>query len=125
VIAALERRVAERRRRVLVRSWEYRQRDHAHGVWGRLRRVLADASAAFVISADEANALAAEGFRVEPVGSQLHPPKTILFAPADRIARVQSARAVPVRLGGELLEADYLALTPFENEAEPSATRCP
>jgi hypothetical protein len=111
---SLERRVAELRARMLVRSWEYRQRHHARGVWFRLRRVLADASAAFVIPPDEAAKLVAEGYRVEPVGQALEPPKSIVFAPADRVARIASARAVPVRLGRELLEAEHLVLTPFE-----------
>jgi len=114
MMSALERRVEALRRRVLVRSWEYRQRHHAHGVWGRLRRVLAEASAAYVISAEDADALAAEGLRGEPVGRELHPPKVIVFAPAERIARMGSARPVPVRLSREVLEAQYLALTPFQ-----------
>jgi hypothetical protein len=112
--AALERRVGELRRRVLLRSWEYRQRDHARGVWFRLRRLLADASGAFVIPAEEASTLLAEGFRAEPVGQALEPPKVIVFVPAARVARIASARPVPVRLGRELLEARHLALTPFE-----------
>jgi hypothetical protein len=113
MIDALNRRVADLRRRVLVRSWEYRQRHHARGVWFRLRRLLADASAAFAISDDEARALVAEGFRIEAVGRALEPPKVILFAPADRVRRLASARPVPVRLGRELLEAEYLVLTRF------------
>lgn len=112
--AALERRVEELRRRVLVRSWEYRQRHHARGVWFRLRRLLADASAAFVIPAEEARTLLAEGFRAEPLGQALEPPKVILFVPGDRVARIASARPVQVGLGREVLEAEYLALTPFE-----------
>jgi hypothetical protein len=111
---ALERRVAELHRRVLVRSWEYRQRRHARGVWFRLRRLLADASAAFVISAEDASALLVEGFPAEPVGRELAPPKVILFVPSDRIARIPSARPVPVRLGRGVLEAACLALTPFD-----------
>ena len=43
---ALESRLRQYRRRALVRSREYRQRDDAHGVWFRLRRALAQASAA-------------------------------------------------------------------------------
>jgi hypothetical protein len=111
---ALERRIGELRRRVLVRSWEYRQRRHARGVWFRLRRLLADASAAFVIPAEEASALLSEGFRAEAVGQELAPPKVILFVSSDRIARITSARPVPVRLGREVLEAACLALTPFD-----------
>lgn len=117
---SFERRVRELRARVLVRSWEYRQRGHARGVWFRLRRVLADASAAFVIPSDEAQKLTAEGLRAEPVGHELEPPKLIFFAPAERVAEIASARSVPVRLSGELLEAECVALTPFETTAPRS-----
>lgn len=117
--STLDRRVSELRARVLIRSWEYRQRNHARGVWFRLRRVLADASAAFVVPADEARRLMAEGHRAEPVGNDLEPPKLIIFAPAKRIAQIASARAVPVRLSEELLAADCLVLTPFEGPTSP------
>jgi hypothetical protein len=110
----LNRRVSEFRARVLVRSWDYRQRNHARGVWLRLRRVLAEASAAFLVSADDAATLAAEGYRLEPVGQALEPQRSILFVPAERVARLASARAIPVRLSRELLEAQYLVLTPFD-----------
>jgi hypothetical protein len=33
----LERRVARIRQRCVVRSWEYRQRNLAHGCWGKLK----------------------------------------------------------------------------------------
>jgi hypothetical protein len=112
--AALERRVRQVRARTLVRTWEYRQRRHVRGVWFRLRRVLVDASAAFVITADEAARLLAEGHRAEAVGNELEPPKLIVFAPADRVAQIASARAVPVRLDSQLLAAPCLALTPFD-----------
>jgi hypothetical protein len=112
--AALERRARELRARAIIRSWEYRQRHHARGVWFTLRRVLADASAAFVISSEDSATLVAEGNRVEPVGQALDPPKVILFAPAERLARLASAREVTVRLSREVLEARHLALTPFE-----------
>jgi hypothetical protein len=115
--AAFERRVRQLRARALVRAWDYRQRRHARGVWFRLRRVLANASAAFVITADEARRLMAEGHRAEPVGNELEPPKLIVFAPTDRVAQIASARAVPVQLTSQLLEAKCLALTPFDPTA--------
>jgi len=111
---SLERRVRQLRSRVLVRAWDYRQRRHARGVWYRLRRVLADASAAFVIPISEGRRLIAEGHRAEPVGDELQPARLILFASAGRLAQIPSARPVPVRLGPELLAAECLALTPFE-----------
>jgi hypothetical protein len=109
-----ERRIREHRARMLVRSLDYRQRRHARGVWFRLRRVLAEAGAAFVIPEDEARTLIAEGHRPEPVGQELEPPKLIVMASSGRIARIASAQPVPMRLGGELLTATCLALTPFE-----------
>lgn len=111
---ALERRVTEQRARVLVRCWNCRQRHHARGVWFRLRRVLAGASAAFVVAADDAAALLAEGYRADPVGDALEPRKVIVFTSAARVARIRSAREVPVRLGPDVLEADHLVLTPFD-----------
>ena len=83
-------------------------------MWFRLRRVLADAGAAYVIPEDEARTLIAEGHRPEPVGQELEPPKLIVMASSARIAQIASAQPVPVRLGGELLAATCLALTPFE-----------
>ena len=117
---ALESRLRQYRRRALVRSREYRQRNHAHGVWFRLRRALAQASAASVISRDEARTLAAEGYSVEPVGAEFDPPKVILFAPPDRIAQLPSARPVAVGLNATLLSAECLALAPFTAPASGS-----
>ena len=79
-----------------------------------MRRVLADASAAHVIPSDEARKLIAEGHRAEPVGGEMEPPKLIVFVQAARLARIASARPVPVRLSAELLTAGCLALTPFD-----------
>lgn len=112
--SSLERRLRQFRSRVLVRAWDYRQRRHARGVWFKLRRVLADASAAFVIPPDEGRRLIAEGHRPEPVGDELTPPRLILFVEAPRLARIDSARPVAVRLSRELLAAECLALVPFD-----------
>lgn len=110
---SLERRLRQLRSRVLVRAWEYRQRRHARGAWYRLRRVLADAGEAYAISSQEARELIAEGYPSDPVGQELEPPRLIVFAPAERIARIAAARPVPIRLGAELLAAEGLALTRF------------
>lgn len=117
----LEDRLRQYRQRVLIRSWEYRQRRHAHGVWHRLRRVLTDADAAYAVSAEDVRTLAAEGYTPEPVGAELHPPKTIVFVPRERLAGLPSARPVPVRLGMDLLTTECLVLTPFA----PAARRLP
>jgi hypothetical protein len=120
-----ERRLREQRARVLARSFDYRQRHHAGGVWFRLRRVLADASAAYVVPEDEAQRLVAEGCRVEPVGRELQPPKVILRASASRVEQIVSARQVPVRLGGPLLAAPCLVMTPFDRVEPVGSSRKP
>jgi hypothetical protein len=114
---ALERRIRELRSRVLVRSWDYRQRRHARGIWFRLRRLLADASQAYAITRQDADVLVAEGYRVAPVGREIEPTKLIVFAPAARMAEVASRRPLAVRLSAELMRADCLALVPFRDEA--------
>ena len=119
-----ERRNRKQRARVLARSLDYRQRRHASGMWFRLRRVLADAGAAYVIPEDEARTLITEGHRAEPVGQELEPSKLIVMASSARIAQIASAQPVPMRLGGELLAATCLALTPFEETAK-AATSSP
>src|SRR3989442_8458582 len=65
------------RNRAMIRSWKYRQRGLAAGVWFRLRRVLADAKEAYVISANDANQLLSEGYQAESCGAQIEPEKTI------------------------------------------------
>ena len=109
----LERRLRQLRSRVLVRSWDYRQRRHARGAWFRLRRVLAEAAEAYVVSSDAARQLLAEGHRPESAGAEFQPPKVIVFVTPERAARIPDALPVPVRLGGELLIADHLILVPF------------
>ncbi len=111
--AVQERRLRELRSRVLVRAFDHRQRRHARGVWFRLRRVLAFARAAYALPRDEATQLMAEGYRPDPVGRELEPPRIVLLVPAERVARVAGARPLAVRLSAELLSAECLALVPF------------
>lgn len=111
-----ERRLGEQRSRVLVRSWDYRQRRHARGVWARLRRALAGAREVYALPPDEAERLVAEGCRPEPVGLELEPPRVLLVVSAERVAQIRSARPLAVRLSAELLSAECLALVPFETE---------
>jgi len=113
VTAAQERRLRERRSRLLVRAFDHRQRRHARGVWYRLRRVLAFAQEAYAIPRDEAERLIAEGRAPDPVGGEIEPPKIIVLVPAERVARIASARPLAVRLSAELLSAESLALVPF------------
>jgi len=51
VIPSFERRLRQQRSRVAIRSWDYRQRRHARGVWYKLRRTLVDAQTYFVPAA--------------------------------------------------------------------------
>ena len=67
-----------------------------------------------MVSENELAQLRNEGFHVEPVGREVDPPKVIVVAPAQRVAALASARAVPVCLGGELLSATCLVLVPFD-----------
>jgi hypothetical protein len=110
----LERRLRQLRSRVLVRSWEYRQRRHANGVWLRLRRVPAGAREVYAAAPETADELAQEGYRPEPVGQEFDPPRRIVFVPAARAARIPSARRLAVRLNAELLAAECLVLVAFE-----------
>ncbi len=113
-LASLHRRVKGIRARVRIRSWEYRQRNLSRGVWFQFRRVLAEAASAHCISEEEARRLIDEGCEVASVGSQLEPPKTLVFVPKERLARIAGRSAVPLRLGPELLSARFLALVRFD-----------
>jgi hypothetical protein len=86
------------------------------GVWFRLRRVLTLAREAYAVPPDEAKQLIAEGHRPQAVGGELEPSRIILFVPAERVARIASARRLAVRLSAEMLSAECLALVPFETE---------
>ena len=102
------------RSRAAVRVWHYRQRHLASGVWFRLRRVLSDANAAYVISEVDAARLIAGGCRPEPCGLELAPEKTILFISESQLSTLDAPRAIRVALGPELLTARTIALVPFD-----------
>ena len=112
-LARMHRRARQVRANALVRRWEYRQRDHARGVWFRLRRVLADAKSAWRVSEADALRLMAEGYRPEPAGEQMEPRTVILFVPEERLREAESCSEVPLRLGVELLQSRFLALVRF------------
>ncbi len=111
----MQARAREVRTRVAVRRWNYRQRNLAAGVWYRLRRVLADARAAYVISDQDARRLATEGYRVEACGGQVTPEKAILFVDETRLSSVESRRSIPVGLGPDFLTATAIALVAFDD----------
>lgn len=133
--ALQERRLRELRSRVLIRAFDCRQRRHARGVWFRLRRALAFAEAAYAVSREEGERLLAEGYHSDPVGRELQPPRIVVVVPRERVARIDGARALAVRLSAELLSAECLALVPFPSTTpsgphdhesrEPSSIRPP
>ena len=109
----LQRRLKQIRSRLAVRSWEYRQRNLTHGVWFRLRHVLAYASKAYVIPEGEVAGLLAAGYTPEPVGQELLPEKTLIFLPAEQAEAIPGAKEIEVRLTAPFLEARAVALVRF------------
>lgn len=113
-------RARQARTRAALRSWNYRQRNLAAGVWFRLRRVLAEARMAYVISDDDARRLMGEGYRSQPCGAEVVPRKTILFIDEPRLAKTEGCRRIPVGLGPDFLGATAIALVAFDDgAAEP------
>ena len=112
-VALLEARLRAMRARLAVRAWEYRQRDHAYGVWFRLRRLLAYSASAWSLPEAEARRLLAEGYAADPVGALLEPPKILLILPEERLRDIPGRSPIPLRLGPELLATRWVALVPF------------
>jgi hypothetical protein len=106
----LQERLQRIREAGVIRAWEYRQRNSAKGVWYRLRRALVDAAEAYAIDDVDADRFQREGETPLAVGRELAPPKRIFFLPAERLRTAASRRRIPVRLGGELLQARNLVL---------------
>lgn len=110
VLERMRRRAQRTRARSVVRSWEYRQRHHARGVWFRLRRLLADAAGGWRLSEEDAARLIGEGIEPHPVGLAFEPPLTILVVQEARLETVASREPVALRLGADLLRSRWLAL---------------
>ncbi|MGH9253327.1 MAG: hypothetical protein ACRD3C_02025 [Vicinamibacterales bacterium] len=109
-----------------IRTWKYRQRNLAAGVWFRLRRVLADAEAAYAISDEEAGRLLDEGYECVACGREVAPAKTIVFVDAQRLDRLESRRPIRVDLGPAFLTAPAVALVRFDEKdasARPAEAR--
>jgi hypothetical protein len=119
--AAQRERVRRIRERAVIRAWEYRQREHAGGVWFRLRRVLVDASRAFIISEADADQLQEHGALPLPVGGEVSPAKRLFFVTPQQLETL-AAREVPVRLTAEFLQATAIALVPHGDESVPPRT---
>jgi hypothetical protein len=101
------------RARALIRRWEYRQRNLAHGAWDRFRAALAHARDAYAIDEATALTLLAEGFASDDRGRGLHPPRTIVWLTAERAAGLVDARPLVLRLDATLLATQFLALVAF------------
>jgi hypothetical protein len=114
-IERMEARAKAVRTRAQVRAWQYRQRHHAAGMWFRLRRTLADAAEAYVVSGDDAARLSEDGYAPVACGREMSPEKAIFFVDAARLARVPSRRRIPVNLGPEFLGATAVVLVRFED----------
>ena len=109
----LEQRAKAAKAQALVRSWKYRQREAAGGVWFELRRLLANAERAFALNDDDARKLLDRGARLEPVGVRIEPRKNIIFVGRQDLQRIMGAKEIPVGLGSEFLDARNVALVPF------------
>jgi hypothetical protein len=118
--AALHARVRQMSERALIRAWEYRQRNLSKGVWFRLRRVLTDASRAFVVTAEQANQLESMGCHPLPIGEELEPKKRIFMLHEQQLANSSAYRRVPVRLSREILDAPNLVLVSFVSDGSPA-----
>lgn len=110
----IEQRVQTIASRYAVKAWEYRQRNHAKGVWVRLRRLLAGSRQAFIAGDDAIERLVSRGFSSEAVGLQLEPPKRIVVVGAGDNDQIDGSREVPVRMSAEVLTASNLVLVRFE-----------
>ncbi len=119
--ATQRERVRRIRERAVIRAWEYRQRDHAGGVWFRLRRVLVDAGRAFVLTEADADRLEQQGALPLPVGRQLSPAKRLIFVTPEQLEAL-AAREVPVRLTAEFLRATAIALLAHSDAAAAHQT---
>lgn len=112
--AALHARARKIRERALILAWEYRQRHHSKGAWGRLRRVLAETAEAWVIDAEDAERLHSLGKTPLAVGREFEPKKRLFIVNSEELVLLESRRAVVVGLRKELLDAENLALVPFD-----------
>ena len=84
-------------------------------MWFDLRRVLADARAAFAISDEDADRLRADGHQPASCGIRLTPRKLIFFVDEARLSALASRREIPVGLGPDFLAAGAVVLLAFED----------
>ena len=111
---ALHERARRIRERALIRDWEYRQRNHAKGVWYGFRRALVDAAQAWIIEERDADRLESEGRVPLAIGRELAPPIRLFFLTEEELSAFSPRRQVPVRLCVELLQARNVILIAHE-----------
>lgn len=111
--ASLHQRVREIRARAAIQRWEIRQRGHAAGSWFALERLFALSQRAWILSAEDAEALAAAGYEPHPAGLALKRQKKIFIVRPSEISSLAGAREIALRSSVELLLAPALALVPF------------
>jgi hypothetical protein len=80
--------------------------------------VLAAAELAYAGTDDTASALISAGYRPEPVGAELEPPKQVFVVPRAKAEELTRITPVPVRLGPELLAAPCWVLVRFQDETD-------
>jgi len=113
VTERLHERARRIRERLLVRAWEYRQRNYAKGVWHRLRRLLVDAAEVWIIDDIGAARLESAGHVPNPVGLELVPGKRVFLVDEIELNDIPGRRRIPVRMSADLLQARNLVLVPL------------
>jgi len=118
----LHHRVKAARAKDALRRFEYRQRNHAGGVWFRLRRLLSQAATAWAIGEEDAQRLLGEGVRPRRAGLEIEPPIRIFPVSEERLHALAERRPLETRLSAELLTARHLALVlwPQERADDPA-----
>lgn len=111
--ARLHERVRALRARAAIQRWEIRQRGHAAGSWFALERLFALGRRAWILSAQDAEALVTAGYEPDPAGLALEQPRRIFIVRSDEIASLAGAREISICSSVELLLAPAIALVPF------------
>lgn len=101
------------RSRALVRSFAYRQRNLAAGVWVELRMVLAMTRSAYVLSDEAAARLESEGVAPLAVGLRVQPNVRLYLVGSARLAMLEHGPEIPVRLDDRLIRSGAVALVSF------------
>jgi len=109
----LHERVRALRARVAIQRWEIRQRGHAAGSWFALERLFALSRRAWILSAQDAETLAAAGYEPDPAGLAFEQPRKIFIVRPDEIPSLAGAREISLCSSAELLLAPAIALVPF------------